>query len=334
VKLSVERSRPLNYYRNSGRYPDRIPIMHKPLEALEGLFFFQRDFLCANHFAATSPEGAVLVDTGYVGSKARTLALLRSVGIEAGSVARIINTHCHCDHAGGNGAVQALSNCEILLHRADREIVDAGDGRRGWWEFLNQDIDPYRTTGALEDGDEVLIGRHPFEVVHLPGHSPGQIGLFHRDRRLLISTDALWPVDIGVVNEVTLGEDVVGHWLSSLDRIEALGAVLVFPGHGPSFTHVEKALTRTRKKLERYAAEPRVLGRDFIKRIAVYTLLMRGAQPTDGFFDTLMASNWYAEVVERYFGEAYDEVYDKMMASLVGAGALRVESGLIDLVKK
>jgi glyoxylase-like metal-dependent hydrolase (beta-lactamase superfamily II) len=308
--------------------------MHKPIEVLEDFYFFQRDFLSANHFAARSTDGVDLVDTGFVGNKLDTLALLGSVGIDEREVVKIVNTHCHCDHVGGNGMIQGSSGCRILLHSADKALVDAGDRRATWWDFFNQELDPFSCTEGLEDGDEVMVGRHPFEVVHLPGHSPGQIGLFNRSERILLSTDALWPADIGVVNEVVHGDGVIARWLASLERIEALRPALVLPGHGPSFTRVATALGRSRKKLERYAAEPRRMALDLIKRISVYTLLMRGPQPEEGFYDALMESNWFAEVIDHYTIGSYREVYDGVVCSLLRAGALVVKDRFIAVAKK
>ena len=66
----------------------------------------ERGWLSANSVLFTGPDGAALVDTGYCIHAEQTLDLVRSaLGREP--LARILNTHLHSDHCGGNAALQA-----------------------------------------------------------------------------------------------------------------------------------------------------------------------------------------------------------------------------------
>ena len=69
---------------------------------------FVRDWLSANNVLLKSKDGHVLIDSGYVRHAPLTLALVASAqGIGAEPLARLVNTHCHSDHIGGNAAIRA-----------------------------------------------------------------------------------------------------------------------------------------------------------------------------------------------------------------------------------
>ena len=63
--------------------------------------------------------------------------------------------------------------------------------------FVGYDPETYRlqgapATGLLNHGDTVDLGNHVYEVLHLPGHSPGGIGLFEHETGILFGADAIY----------------------------------------------------------------------------------------------------------------------------------------------
>jgi len=95
-------------------------------EILPDLFFVQRGYLNANHFVHRA-ERPVLIDTAYLSDFLETERLINGLGADLRRVRLIINTHCHCDHIGGNRRIQELSGCGIALHRVGRHFIDARD---------------------------------------------------------------------------------------------------------------------------------------------------------------------------------------------------------------
>jgi len=71
-----------------------------PLEILPKLFFIQRGYLNGNHFVYAG-ESPILIDSGYIGDLDHTLEILRGLCVDPASVSRVVTTHCHCDHIGG-----------------------------------------------------------------------------------------------------------------------------------------------------------------------------------------------------------------------------------------
>ena len=90
---------------------------------------------------------------------------------------------------------------------------------------------PPTLTWDLEDGTVIGLGDRAFEVIHLPGHSPGSIGLWDEAAGILFSGDAIY--DGGLLDELP-GSDV-GAYVSTMRRLRDLPVEVVHGGHEPSF---------------------------------------------------------------------------------------------------
>ncbi len=86
-------------------------------------------------------------------------------------------------------------------------------------------------TRLLADGDVVDLGDRAFEVVHLPGHSPGSIGLWESATGVLFSGDAVY--DGPLLDELD-GSDIEAY-MTTMRRLRELPASVVHAGHELSF---------------------------------------------------------------------------------------------------
>ncbi len=298
------------------------------VEILEDLFFVERGYLSGNHFAYRAAE-PVLVDTAYASEIPKTLAGLDALGVAWRQTRLIVSTHAHCDHVGANRAIQEASGCEVALHRVGKGFLDAGDRWSPWWDFYGQEAASFDCTQGLEDGEELVLGPHRFRVLHTPGHSADGIVLHEPRARVLLSADTLWERDIPVVTEAVEGEGALDALLASLERLASLDVDRVFPGHGPPFSDFLGALARARSRVRAYLADRTRVGEDLLKRILVYTLLMRGPMAEDSLYPHLLATPWFPETVDRYFGGAAEEKFRETLAALRRRGAVRVEGGRV-----
>jgi glyoxylase-like metal-dependent hydrolase (beta-lactamase superfamily II) len=86
-------------------------------------------------------------------------------------------------------------------------------------------------TRTVAEGDVIDLGNRVFEVWHLPGHSPGSIGLWEAATGILFSGDAIY--DGPLLDEIP-GSDIPVY-CDTMRRLEALDVRVVHAGHDPSF---------------------------------------------------------------------------------------------------
>ena len=82
-----------------------------------GLHLFERDWLSSNGVLLVDRESATLIDSGYVKHAAMTEALVARV-LGPRSLDRVINTHLHSDHCGGNARLRNAWGCQIVVPQA------------------------------------------------------------------------------------------------------------------------------------------------------------------------------------------------------------------------
>jgi glyoxylase-like metal-dependent hydrolase (beta-lactamase superfamily II) len=86
-------------------------------------------------------------------------------------------------------------------------------------------------TRSVDEGDIIDLGDRHFEVLHLPGHSPGSIGLFEAATETLFSGDAIY--DGPLLDE--LPESNIADYVRTMKRLRELPVRVVHAGHDPSF---------------------------------------------------------------------------------------------------
>ncbi len=298
------------------------------VEILDDLFFVERGFLNGNHFAYRSEE-PVLIDTAYAPGFDDTERELVALGIDLSRVGRIISTHSHCDHIGGNRIIQERSGCEISMHRIGKHFMDTRDDWATWWKYFCQEADFFDCTTGLDDGDVVRIGPHEFDVIYTPGHASDGIVLYNRKERILISSDTLWEDDMAVMNVRVEGSRAAFAMMESIHRLEQLPVEMVYPGHGKAFSDVSGAIERARKRLSGFIQDRRRMGNDLLKKIIVYTLMMKREMEEATFYDHLMTTPWFVETVDLYFDGVYKGTYDQIMNGFLDRGIIKRMNGMV-----
>jgi glyoxylase-like metal-dependent hydrolase (beta-lactamase superfamily II) len=193
-----------------------------------------------NVYLVSDGEGVLLFDAG-IRSMARRLA---TVAEALGGMTRIVLSHSHVDHRGSAPGLGA----PVLCHAAERDDA-MGDAGMSYLDLskLNPvarqvlprlwrrwDGGPVRVARTLEEGEEVA----GFEVVHLPGHAPGEIALWRRSDRLALASDCFFTINIesGRKGAARLPPAVLTRDAeqarASMLKLAALEPAAAWPGHG------------------------------------------------------------------------------------------------------
>jgi glyoxylase-like metal-dependent hydrolase (beta-lactamase superfamily II) len=239
-----------------------------------GLRVFERGWLSSNNvlFDGGREHESVLVDSGYCTHSAQTVALVRAA-LGARSLHRIVNTHLHSDHCGGNDALQREFGCAIDVPSGEVEKVDRWDESALTYRDTGQNCPRFVRSGAVQDGDEIRCGSMWWKVIAAPGHDPESVVLHQPELRLLISADALWQNGFGVVFPEIEGVDAFDIVRQTLERLSELPVDWVIPGHGAPFQGIAAALTRAHSRLDGFLADPSRHARHAAKVLIKFRLL-------------------------------------------------------------
>ena len=234
---------------NTGAYPPIIQLM----EVAQGIHHFPTGPF--NWYVLEEAGRLTLVDAGFPGHFGVFEDGLRRLGRQMKDVEAVVLTHAHADHMGFAERVARAAGAPVFIHAAD-----VAASRRAWqlpwfallgnaWRpftgsMLGRAIAngvfryaPVSNARAVRDGEVLQVPGRP-QVIHTPGHTPGEIALFLPERRVLISGDTLVTRDLfsGATGAPRLTPPSLnGDYREaqrSLGRLRELGRVTILPGHG------------------------------------------------------------------------------------------------------
>ncbi len=289
----------------------------------------ERGWVSSNNIVLFDDDrSATLIDTGYVTHGEQTLQLVRHA-LGGRRLARIINTHLHSDHCGGNALLSRELGATILIPPGQAQAVERWDDATLGYSACGQACDRFRADALLEPGSRRMIGAKEWQAFASPGHDPHSIVLWDAHQRTLISADALWERGFGAIFPEVEGESGFAEQRAILEMIKELAPRLIIPGHGPPFTEVDQALARAFARLDALEASPERNARSVIKTLIKFHLLIVRQVALDDLI--LRCGGWhYARIVnERYFQLPFSEFIRRSLNELVAGGALELRDGIV-----
>lgn len=250
-----------------------VPLPHNPLGHL-------------NSYLIKSDERTLLIDTGLNFPQAfQSLCHgLSEAGVKPQMLTDILLTHFHVDHVGLVPRFKEISkDSKLWIHRAEAEIS----------RFMMKDFETYikstvsflKSNGAptsiafnlqkfhpafftpqayeeiakkalsLEDGQEISVGDYCFQVLWMPGHSPGHICLYEPSLKALIAGDHVLPTITPHVSQFLENTDPLADYLQSLEKVERFDIEVVLPAHETAFTSLRERVRQLRNHHEQRLKE-------------------------------------------------------------------------------
>ncbi len=151
-----------------------------------------------NVYLLEDDGGVTVFDAGI---KAMTAAVATAAA-RLGGIKRVVLGHADADHRGAAPGLAAPVYC----HPAERDAAESPSSTRDYWQLERlqayaRPVYPHllkawdggavQIAGTVQEGDQIA----GFEVIALPGHAPGQVGLFRHADRLVLGSDVLYTLD-------------------------------------------------------------------------------------------------------------------------------------------
>lgn len=157
--------------------------------------------LGSNVYLIVSEGTLTLVDAGYRGKTRVILKRVYELGFSPSRIANIIITHYHPDHIGGLAELKNVTQAGIIAHSADVPYIEGnlpqpGPFRPAWLRSIAGPVVkslqtvPVKVDITVRGGDELPVAGG-IRILHTPGHTPGSICIFLKDRGAVMTGDLL-----------------------------------------------------------------------------------------------------------------------------------------------
>jgi glyoxylase-like metal-dependent hydrolase (beta-lactamase superfamily II) len=190
-------------------------------------------------------DGLTLIDSSSQDVADRILNVIATIGRRPDELRTVIVTHYHYDHTGNVGRIVQRTGAAFCAHAEDVPYID---GRLPWMTprgvpSFGRRPEPFtlRVDRAVSDGD-VLPAAGGLEVIHAPGHTPGHIALYARERRVMFSGDAYMNTG-GLQLPPSISTHDMKQAKRSIAQLAAYDFDVALPGHGrPIIGHASEKL--------------------------------------------------------------------------------------------
>jgi len=219
-----------------------------------------------NVYIVEGSNGNLMIDTGWNTTEAfNALAQeMKNSGFAMKDITQIVVTHLHPDHFGLAGKIAGLAGAAVSFSAIENNFMESRYNHPE--EFLKEtsaflkshgvpdyelkmlaeasmnirnNVTPVTPASLLQAGDKIQMDPYEFEVLVTPGHSPGHICLYEPNKKYLFSGDHLLMESApNITYHPQSGENPLGEYIDSLNKVAELDIRFILPGHGPVFSGV------------------------------------------------------------------------------------------------
>lgn len=182
-----------------------------------------------NSYTFRVGEETYLIDTGVARKAKKIVQAFQTAGVPLDRVGKVLLTHHHIDHMGGASFLLQNTHAPLSCHGDDAAFVDGREeAPMPLLMRLFMRVHPAPVAVLLKDGDRV----GPLVVVHLPGHTPGEVAFYEPTRKILFAGDSVVERKGRLVLPAPKYASSLELAVGSLDRLHRLDVELLLPGHG------------------------------------------------------------------------------------------------------
>ena len=226
-----------------GVYLQEFPLTGNPLKSI-------------NIFVIKSGDEAMIVDTGFNNEETRQcmLNLIKELALDLSKTSLFL-THLQSDHLGLASFLEEMGIARIYLSRIDGALTDSSVENDGeFWKRLKDNAhkqgldednliieehpgfknrpDKYFRYTPCDAGDIIKIGDFNFELIDEGGHTPGMLGLYEKDKKILFCGDhILGKITPNITYWGEHLEDSLGTYLDNIEKLKDMGIKFLFSSH-------------------------------------------------------------------------------------------------------
>jgi cyclase len=215
------------------------------MEQVTGNIYTETKVRGCNPSFVTTSDGVVVIDTPQLPTRA---VQMRREAEDHGQIRYVINTEHHVDHIFGNyyfkGAGEVVHHQGVydnfmvvgpeldpFAYAAEALPTDDPEGEAIFPDRDEYYRDPNKGSIVFTGNLTLRVGSHTFELIHTPGHTPGQVAVHVPEERAVFTGDTIFSEC-----QTWLMTSNVDQWLAALDVVESLDVDHLIPGHGPVTT--------------------------------------------------------------------------------------------------
>ena len=220
-------------------YKLEIPLPNNPLRAL-------------NSYIIKSEDKNLIIDTGFNRKECKDALLkgLKNLNISLKDSYLLI-THLHSDHSGLAAALNQ-EGVKVYAGKIDGKMINQMTGEKYWkrleeykilFDLEKDNISFDNHPGykycpkepiefvPLSEGDVLTIGNYHLEVVDIPGHTPGHIGLYEKEHKLFFGGDHILDSITPNISFWGFDEDILATYFKSLKKVYDYPIEYLFSSH-------------------------------------------------------------------------------------------------------
>jgi glyoxylase-like metal-dependent hydrolase (beta-lactamase superfamily II) len=196
-----------------------------------------------NCYLIENDSNYVLIDTGGSNQRTELERQLENAGCKPGHLKLIVITHGDFDHTGNAAYLRHKFAVQVAMHQCDSRMAEYGNmfANRKKPNILIQKIIPilsgfgkkerFKPDILIEEGDDLTAYGLSVNVLSIPGHSEGSIGIL-MDNSDLFCGDLFENKENPLLNSIM---DDIAAAKASVEKLKRLEIKTVYPGHGRPF---------------------------------------------------------------------------------------------------